>query len=247
MSKLDQLFLEEGLLTLLIKEFPAAIAILDKEMRYLAYSDRWLQDYVIQEESIVGDSHYKYFPNLEPEWIEQHQLALQGKIIEADEQSFIRLDGSEVWTKRKYLPLRHSTGEINGIIILNEVTTDKIRLQKLSTELQKSNDQLIYSENFKDLILENNPDFIFVKDSDFRIVLANQNFINMYPEEKRNKIIGYTTLEDYQPAEADAFLAMDKQAFAEGSSEVLESIVFPDRIRRILQTKKIRFDGPDKQ
>ena len=116
-------------------------------------------------------------------------------------------------------------------------------LKKTSEELQEIIKEKEQAEKFNTLIFENNPDCIFVKDTEFRIALANQNFLNMYPKEKQDKVIGYTTLEDYSPDEVEMFLEMDKKAFFEGFSETTETITFPDGVCRTLHTKKIRFEG----
>jgi len=116
-------------------------------------------------------------------------------------------------------------------------------LKKTYKELQEIIKEKEQAEKFNNLIFESNPDCIFVKDTEFRIALANQNFINLYPKEKQDKVIGYTTLEEYRPDEVDMFLEMDKKAFFDGFSETIETITFPDGICRTLHTKKIRFEG----
>lgn len=94
---------------------------------------------------------------------------------------------------------------------------------------------------FQQLAFENIPAIIFVKDKDYKIVLANQQFLDVYPKEKQDKVIGYTTFEDYDPIEMEKFLQEDKRAFEQGLSEVEESILFPHGERRLLLTRKIRF------
>ncbi|MEP2735382.1 MAG: ATP-binding protein [Erythrobacter sp.] len=101
------------------------------------------------------------------------------------------------------------------------------------------------ADPFLELILENIPDMVFVKDEQFRIVRANANFLRVYPDDMRDTIIGTTTLEQYNEEERDAFLEQDKIAFADGFSETEESIDFPDGARRTLLTKKIRFEDAD--
>ncbi|MGB1800571.1 MAG: ATP-binding protein, partial [Gammaproteobacteria bacterium] len=102
--------------------------------------------------------------------------------------------------------------------------------------------ELKESQSFLSLIMSHNPDLVFVKDEDFKIVEANEAFINLYPEDKRDSIISTTTIEDYDEKEAELFLANDKKALKEGFAEAIESIMFPDNQRRILYTKKIRFE-----
>lgn len=107
--------------------------------------------------------------------------------------------------------------------------------------------KLVESDNFQKLIKESNPDFLFVKDKDFRIVDANTAFINNYPKEERDKVIGYTTFEGYNKKEVEEFLKNDKIAFDKGISEVIEKIQFPNGQTRVLFTKKIRFENAKKE
>ena len=62
------------------------------------------------------------------------------------------------------------------------------------------------SKAFLDLVIENMPEYVFVKDKEFRLVLVNSNFRNLYPEDVRDHILGTTTLEQYDEDERNAFL-----------------------------------------
>lgn len=97
------------------------------------------------------------------------------------------------------------------------------------------------SERFLELIQDSIPDLFFVKDKHFRIITANSAFLNLYPPEVRDSVIGTTTLESYDPKEAEEFLYHDKKALETGLSVTEETILFPDGRERTLHTKKIRF------
>ena len=43
---------------------PAAVAMCDTKMRYLAYSQRWAEDYGLKDQNLVGRCHYDLFPDL---------------------------------------------------------------------------------------------------------------------------------------------------------------------------------------
>ena len=109
------------------------------------------------------------------------------------------------------------------------------------SEKEKTLSELYKTKQFLELILNSIPDMVFVKDSDFRIVRANTQFLEAYPEYKRDNIIGYTTVEQYDPHEAEAFLQEDRNAFRYGHSETIEEILFPDGVIRTLATKKKKF------
>jgi PAS domain S-box-containing protein len=100
---------------------------------------------------------------------------------------------------------------------------------------------------FQSLVFESIPDLTFVKDEGFRIVQANQAFLNAYPESMRDSIVGTTSIESFSPEEAEAFLEYDREAFEKGFSQTEETILFPDGVERILNTKKVRFQGLDGQ
>jgi PAS domain S-box-containing protein len=109
------------------------------------------------------------------------------------------------------------------------------------TDKKRSEHRIQTQTNFQKLAFENIPAHIFVKDQNFRIILANESFIQLYPSAQREKIIGYTTFENYKPDELVKFVAEDQKAFNDGFSEVEETIQMPSGETRILLTRKIRF------
>lgn len=104
---------------------PSAIAMFDCEMRYLAYSHRWLIDYRLVEQELVGRSHYEIFPNLPERWKDIHQRCLAGAVEKCNEDSFLRSDGVVDWVHWETHPWLRSNGDIGGIIIFSEVITER--------------------------------------------------------------------------------------------------------------------------
>ena len=94
------------------------------------------------------------------------------------------------------------------------------------------------------LVMEHSPSLIFVKDQDCRVVFANKAFLEIYPPQERLTIIGRTTVENFSSSEAETFLAEDRRALREGSSELVEEIVSFTGERRVFQTRKIGFTTP---
>lgn len=118
-----------------------------------------------------------------------------------------------------------------------------MEVDKRTIELAKSQKELKESLNFQDLIMSRIPDFVFVKDSDLRIVQANDAFLKLYPKHKRHSVIGSTTFEEYDEADREAFTAQDRKALKEGFSEIEETIRFPDGRVRTLMTRKVSFEN----
>ncbi|XZN99770.1 MAG: response regulator [Microcoleus sp.] len=132
----------EQKLQLFIKYAPASIVMFDREMRYLAASQRWVDDFHLNSsESIVGRSHYEVFPNISEQWKHYHQSSLAGAIEKCDEDFFVYSDGSEQWLRWEIHPWYRSNGDIGGIILFTENITDRkqaqIALQTLNAELEQ--------------------------------------------------------------------------------------------------------------
>jgi two-component system cell cycle sensor histidine kinase/response regulator CckA len=118
---------------LLVEHIPAAVAMLDREMRYLAVSRRWLEDYRLQEE-IIGRNHYEVFADLPERFKDVHRRCLAGELESSDEDCLPNADGSVTWLRWKVGPWFETTGEIGGIIIFTEDITQDKRAEALLHE-----------------------------------------------------------------------------------------------------------------
>ncbi|HEV8431292.1 MAG TPA: PAS domain S-box protein [Pyrinomonadaceae bacterium] len=121
---------EQALLRLFIKHTPAAIAMFDTDMRYLQVSDRFLTDYDLEGQDLIGKSHYEVFPDLPVRWREAHQRILAGAVERCEEDSYIAADGSTGWLQWESLPWRKVDGEIGGLILFTQVITARKRAEE---------------------------------------------------------------------------------------------------------------------
>ncbi|CAN5670184.1 hypothetical protein BH09VER1_BH09VER1_01690 [soil metagenome] len=119
----ENLTASEALLRQFIEHTPAAIAMLDREMRYIQASERWIEEYHLKGRTIVGLSHYDIFPDLPHRWKEIHQRVLAGAVERCEEDCFTRADGSIEWLQWEAFPWRKAGGEIGGLIFFTQVIT----------------------------------------------------------------------------------------------------------------------------
>jgi two-component system, sensor histidine kinase and response regulator len=119
----------EQRLQLFIEHAPAALAMFDRDMRYLAVSRRWKEDYGIGERDIIGLSHYEIFPDMPAQWKTAHARGLAGEVVEANEDSFVRADGTVGWGRWELRPWRKGGGDVGGIVIFSEDIT-KLHIAK---------------------------------------------------------------------------------------------------------------------
>ncbi len=95
------------------------------------------------------------------------------------------------------------------------------------------------------LVMEHDPNLVFVKDENSVILFANRAFLELVPAERRSSVVG-SGLADHRPrAEADLWLSQDRRAFEEGRSEIVETVVDQGGRERTLVTRKIAFDAAD--
>ena len=170
------------------------------------------------------------------------------------ENTFAALD-SHIKNKTPYIVeyrLKHKSGEwrwyhATGQAIWDDAGHATRMVGSLAdiTERKHAQDALRTANDFNKLILGSIPDFVFVKDAQFRIIEANRAFLEIYPETIRDSIIGTTTVENFTPDDAANFLKFDQQAFDEGMSEAVEVITLPNKGLRHIFTKKVRFENAD--
>ena len=135
----DELREREGQLRLFAEHAPAAIAMLDSNMRYVVVSRRWLSDYGLVGRQLVGQSHYDVFPEIPERWKEIHRRCLAGTVERAEEDHFVRADGSTQWIAWEIRPWYGPSDAVGGIIIFSEDITERKRTEEA---LRRANNEL---------------------------------------------------------------------------------------------------------
>jgi PAS domain S-box-containing protein len=127
--KEEQLRQSEDRFRLFIEHAPAALAMFDREMRYLQVSRRWRTDYGLGERELHGLSHYEILPEVPERWKEIHRRGLAGEVLRGEDDYLDRSDGSVRWISWEVRPWHDRTGEIAGIVIFAEEITERKRAE----------------------------------------------------------------------------------------------------------------------
>ena len=180
-------------LRLFVEHAPAAVAMFDRNMRYIVVSRRWITDFRLGERDIIGKSHYEVFPEISPQVKEIHQRCLAGAVESCDDDLFPRSDGTVDWLQWEVRPWRKGDGEIGGIIIFCELISDR----KLTEDALRESE-----ERFRSLV-ENSTFGIYRTSPDGRTLMANPALL---------KMLGFQTFEEL------ARRNLEKEGFALGYS-----------------------------
>jgi PAS domain S-box-containing protein len=115
----------EERLRLFIEYAPAALAMFDREMRFLSVSRRWLTDFKLSHREILGQPHYEVFPDIPERWKEAHRRGLAGEVVENEADRFVRADGQVFYLRWAVRPWYDGQGQVAGIVIFSEDITDR--------------------------------------------------------------------------------------------------------------------------
>lgn len=144
------------MLAMFVDQAPVAIAMLDRDLRYIAASRRYLRDYGLANGVPRGQSHYELFPDLPQRWRDVHRRALAGEVVSASDDRYDHPDGTVHWLHWEVRPWNDADA-IGGIMIFAEDVTERRRAD----------------ERFR-VVVESNPNANVLVDETDRIVLVNR-------------------------------------------------------------------------
>ncbi|HXZ68689.1 MAG TPA: PAS domain S-box protein [Alphaproteobacteria bacterium] len=130
---------EIALFTAFLESAPAAVAMFDNDMRYIYASQRWCEDFGLDGQILIGQSHYDIFSDVPEEWKEVHRRCLAGGTELRELDRFERADGSKQYLRWIARPWHLSDGSIGGIIIVSEELTDR---QRRAVEIAEDQERL---------------------------------------------------------------------------------------------------------
>lgn len=119
---------DKAILSSFVENVPAAVAMLDNEMKYVVVSDRWIEEYNLVGKAVPGSSYYDWFLLVDDERRARHQRILGGATERMEEEINLTNKPGDVqhisWEMR---PWYESDGKIGGIMIFTLNITENVR------------------------------------------------------------------------------------------------------------------------
>lgn len=170
------------LMRLFIRYAPVALAMFDRDMRYLLATQRWMSDFGLTE-SVIGRSHYDVFPEIPPRWREAHTRGLAGEALREEEDAFERADGTTQWLRWELRPWLSGINQVGGIVIFTEDITSRkeaeAERERLHIEIVRRS-QWLRAEQRCRALLNSAPDAMIVVDAQGQIVVANSQAEHLF-------------------------------------------------------------------
>ncbi|MCX2453330.1 PAS domain S-box protein [Pedobacter sp. PLR] len=144
---------EKARLSAFVSHAPAAVAMLDSKLNYIAVSNRWLEEHQLQGTDLYGKAHFDVLPDLSQHWRDIHDRCLEGEVIKNE----IDIWRPEGWDHDQYLrwelrPWYQFDGKIGGIMIFSQDITESSRQ---GLELNKAKEQAEHASLAKSEFLAN--------------------------------------------------------------------------------------------
>ncbi len=153
---------------------PAAVAMFDCKLQYLAYSARWTTDYGLlknenTDQFLKGRNFFEVMPDAAEMMRESFAASLAGEVQTNDQYPFIRNDGTVRWFRWEMRPWYEDSGAMGGVVMYSEDITDA----------KRTNDALYARERLLDKLGVQVPGVMFQgrwrKDAGFRLTYVSAN------------------------------------------------------------------------
>ncbi|MBR1369255.1 hypothetical protein RJ53_06995 [Methanocalculus chunghsingensis] len=204
----ERLAHSHDLMRYIIEHNNAAVAVHDRDLRYIFVSQRYLDTYGVTEANVIGRHHYEVFPDLPWKWREIHRKVLAGEgVFRADEDPYPRSDGGTDWTRWECRPWYESDGSIGGLIVYTEIITER---KLAEDELRRKNEELADEKALLEAIFSSVPGMFYLYDSEGHLIRWNAH---------------HETMTGYSPEELSKMQLLDWfSGDATSQAEVLEGV-----------------------
>ena len=122
---------------------PVAMAMLDRELRHLAHSARWLRYLGVTEPSVVGRTLREVWPAMPDRYQAVFDRALAGEVVSEPEDSLPREDGTTVYMRWTVHPWRDEHGAVAGVVLATQSIDVLVRARQAALEASRLKSEFV--------------------------------------------------------------------------------------------------------
>ncbi|MDP3852792.1 PAS domain S-box protein [Phenylobacterium sp.] len=100
----------------LIENAPFAVAMFDKQLRYMVISNSWRQAFKLDKRAHIGRTLKDVFPGAPKRLLSAQTRALTGEVVKAKEDKFTDGMGGKHWVRWEARPWHDARGRVQGVI-----------------------------------------------------------------------------------------------------------------------------------
>ncbi len=198
---------QENLLISFVRNMPVAVAMFDRDMRYIIASKTWLENEGLEHLNVIGQSHYKLNPAIPEKWRKTHHQCLQGEFLSKEEDHYIKTDGSVEWVRWKCHPWFNADDEVGGVMLFSESINQKIELAREKDRLAR--------------MVRQAPMFIFILNRNCELMYMNQVAEGFQMEDLIGQsIMNFVSPEYAQPKKERIQCAFDTEEVQHGEVQI---------------------------
>ncbi|VXD12987.1 putative Histidine kinase [Planktothrix serta PCC 8927] len=143
----DAIERERQQLRQIITHAPVAMAMFDREMCYIAYSDKWLSDFGLvglnQQSPSIKQQGLEAFPQMPDAWKNAFKQVLKGKIISSPEDVFYDADGKKSMIRWAIHPWYEPNQQIGGVVIAADRIDELVEAREAALENARIKSQFL--------------------------------------------------------------------------------------------------------
>lgn len=122
------------LLNYIIENDRTAVAVHDKELRYVYVSQKYIDEFDLRDKKLIGEKAYDLFPDTPKKWKETYNRALEGEVVQKSEDLIVGNNQKQWWIRWECRPWYDINGAIGGIIVYVENINEEKRISGILKE-----------------------------------------------------------------------------------------------------------------
>jgi PAS domain S-box-containing protein len=232
---------ERKVLRALIDNVPDFMYVKDAQSRFVVANSALAHSIGFENpQELLGKTDFDFFPEkLARAYYEDEQNVIRsGQTLINREEACINAQGNAIWLLTTKVPLYDKNGQVAGIAGIGRDITER---RKMESERQKAKEALeartreLQSEVEERMcaqetlsaerqilraLIDNVPDYMYVKDTDCRFLLANMSVARQMGAKSPEELLGKTDFDFYPRDLATTFFEDEQKVIRTGQAEI---------------------------